>query len=198
MIARYGEWLPVADTDPVITLGEGSTPLVQAEVLSERLGCEVWIKVEGANPTGSFKDRGMTVAVSVSAGSRRAGGGLRLDRQHLGLGRGVRRPRPGCCRSCCCRPAGSPPASSPRRSCTARKVVQIEGNFDDCLGLARKLADDYPVALVNSVNPIRIEGQKTAAFEIVDDLGDAPDLHVLPVGNGGNISAYWRGYTQYA
>ena len=197
LIARYREWLPLADTDPVITLGEGSTPLVEAEVLSERLGCEVWIKVEGANPTGSFKDRGMTMAVSVAAGSG--------------------------ARAVVCASTGNTSASAAAYAAKAgllpivllpagriatgklaqaivhgAKVVQVDGNFDDCLELARKLADDYPVALVNSVNPIRIEGQKTAAFEIVDDLGDAPDVHVMPVGNAGNISAYWRGYRQYA
>ncbi len=181
----------------MITLGEGSTPLVQAHALSQILRCETWIKVEGANPTGSFKDRGMTLALSVSAGQG--------------------------ARAVVCASTGNTSASAAAYAAKAgllpivllpagriatgklaqaivhgAKVVQVDGNFDDCLELARKLAHDYPVALVNSVNPIRIEGQKTAAFEVVDDLGDAPDLHVLPVGNAGNISAYWRGYTQYA
>ena len=139
----------------------------------------------------------MTVALSVSAGAGAQGGGLRLDRQHLGLGGGVR----GQGRAAADRAA----AGGPDRQGQARPGHRARrqggagrGQLRHCLELARKLADDYPVALVNSVNPIRIEGQKTAAFEVVDDLGDAPDLHVLPVGNAGNISAYWRGYTQYA
>jgi threonine synthase len=197
LIARYRSWLPVSDSDPVITLGEGSTPLVAGHALSELLDCDVWLKVEGANPTGSFKDRGMTVALSVAAGEG--------------------------AQAVVCASTGNTSASAAAYACRAglkpivllpagriatgkmaqaimhgAVIVQIDGNFDSCLELARSLADHYPVALVNSVNPVRIEGQKTAAFEIVDALGDAPDLHVLPVGNGGNITAYWRGYTQYA
>ncbi len=197
VIARYREWLPITDDDPVVTLGEGSTPLVEADSLSRQLGAEVWIKVEGSNPTGSFKDRGMTVALSVAAGSG--------------------------ARAVVCASTGNTSASAAAYAVKAgllpivllpagriakgklaqaivhgAKVVQVEGNFDACLELAQKLAHDYPVILVNSVNPIRLEGQKTAAFEVVDDLGNAPDVHVLPVGNAGNISAYWRGYTQYA
>ncbi|MET0692636.1 MAG: threonine synthase [Propionibacteriaceae bacterium] len=197
LIARYGSRLPVAASDPVITLGEGNTPLVSADALSELFDCEVWLKVEGANPTGSFKDRGMTVALSVAAGQG--------------------------AEAVVCASTGNTSASAAAYACRAglkpivllpagriatgkmvqaimhgAVIVQIDGNFDQCLELARSLADSYPVALVNSVNPVRIEGQKTAAFEIVDDLGDAPDLHVLPVGNGGNISAYWLGYTEYA
>ena len=196
VIARYRDWLPVSDSDPVVTLGEGGTPLVAAEKLSEILHCEIWIKVEGANPTGSFKDRGMTVALSVAAG--------------LGV------------QAVVCASTGNTSASAAAYAAKAglstivllpagriatgklaqaivhgARVVQIDGNFDDCLELARKLAHEYPVALVNSVNPNRIEGQKTAAFEVIDELGDAPDIHVMPVGNAGNISAYWRGYTQY-
>ncbi|HYP46285.1 MAG TPA: threonine synthase [Propionibacteriaceae bacterium] len=197
VVARYASWLPVAPSDPVVTLGEGSTPLVPADVLSEELGCDVWLKVEGANPTGSFKDRGMTVALSIAAGSG--------------------------AEAVVCASTGNTSASAAAYACRAglkpivllpagriatgklaqaimhgAVIVQIDGNFDQCLVLARALAESYPVALVNSVNPDRIEGQKTAAFEVVDELGDAPDLHVLPVGNGGNITAYWRGYSQYA
>ncbi len=197
VIARYRDWLPVADTDPVITLGEGSTPLVEAENLSDRVGGEVWVKFEGCNPTGSFKDRGMTVALSIAAGAHT--------------------------RAVVCASTGNTSASASAYAAKAgllpivllpagriaqgklaqavmhgAKVVQVEGNFDQCLELARKLAHDYPVTLVNSVNPVRLEGQKTAAFEVVDEMGDAPDLHVLPVGNAGNIAAYWRGYNQYA
>ena len=197
VIARYREWLPVADTDPVITLGEGSTPLVEAEVLSDRLGCEVWIKVEGANPTGSFKDRGMTVALTVSAGAG-AQAVVCASTGNTSASAAAYAAKAGLL-PIVLLPAGRIATGKLAQAIVhGAKVVQIAGNFDDCLELARKLADDYPVALVNSVNPIRIEGQKTAAFEVVDDLGDAPDLHVMPVGNAGNISAYWRGYTQYA
>ncbi len=196
LIARYYEWLPLSDTDPVITLGEGSTPLVEAEKLSDRLDCEVWIKVEGANPTGSFKDRGMTVALSVAAGSGARAvvcastGNTSASAAAYAVKAGLQ--------PIVLLPAGRIATGKLAQAIVhGAKVVQIDGNFDDCLELARKLADDYPVALVNSVNPLRIEGQKTAAFEVVDDLGDAPDLHVMPVGNAGNISAYWRGYTQY-
>ena len=197
VIARYRQWLPVADTDPVITLGEGSTPLVEAEVLSDRLGCEVWIKVEGANPTGSFKDRGMTVALTVSAGAG-AQAVVCASTGNTSASAAAYAAKAGLL-PIVLLPAGRIATGKLAQAIVhGAKVVQIDGNFDDCLELARKLADDYPVALVNSVNPIRIEGQKTAAFEVVDDLGDAPDLHVMPVGNAGNISAYWRGYTQYA
>jgi len=197
VIARYGEWLPVSATDPVITLGEGSTPLVEAGVLSDLLGCQVWIKVEGANPTGSFKDRGMTVALSVSAGAGAEAvvcastGNTSASAAAYAVKAGLL--------PIVLLPAGRIATGKLAQAIVhGAKVVQIDGNFDDCLDLARSLAENYPVALVNSVNPNRIEGQKTAAFEVVDDLGDAPDLHVMPVGNAGNISAYWRGYTQYA
>ena len=197
VIARYSEWLPVRDTDPVITLGEGDTPLVPANALSERLDCEVWLKVEGANPTGSFKDRGMTVAVSVSAGDG-AQAVVCASTGNTSASAAAYAARAGL-RPVVLLPAGKIAAGKLAQALVhGAQVVQIEGNFDDCLRLARHLAENYPVSLVNSVNPVRIEGQKTAAFEIVDALGDAPDLHVLPVGNGGNISAYWRGYRQYA
>lgn len=197
VIARYRAWLPIRDTDPVITLGEGDTPLVPADALSEELRCEVWLKVEGANPTGSFKDRGMTVAVSVSAGEG-AEAVVCASTGNTSASAAAYAARAGL-RPVVLLPAGKIAAGKLAQAIVhGAQVVQIEGNFDDCLRLARRLAEHYPVSLVNSVNPVRIEGQKTAAFEIVDALGDAPDLHVLPVGNGGNISAYWRGYTQYA
>jgi threonine synthase len=197
LIARYRDWLPVADTDPVITLGEGNTPLVVADVLSELVGSDVWIKVEGANPTGSFKDRGMTVALSVSAGAG-AKAVVCASTGNTSASAAAYAAKAGLL-CIVLLPAGRIAMGKLAQAVVhGAKVVQVDGNFDDCLDLARALAENYPVALVNSVNPIRIEGQKTAAFEIVDDLGEAPDLHVLPVGNAGNISAYWRGYTQYA
>jgi threonine synthase len=197
VIDRYREWLPLGDRDPVVSLGEGSTPLVGAQALSEQLRCEVWLKVEGANPTGSFKDRGMAVAVSralaegatavicASTGNTSASAAAYAARAGM--------------RPIVLLPAGRIAAGKLAQAVIhGAHVVQLDGNFDDCLQLARELADNYPVSLVNSVNPVRLEGQKTAAFEIVDALGDAPDIHVLPVGNGGNISAYWRGFTQYS
>jgi threonine synthase len=197
LIARYRSWLPIGEGDPVITLGEGSTPLVEAGALSERLGCEVYLKVEGANPTGSFKDRGMTVAVSVSA-AEGAQAVVCASTGNTSASAAAYASRAGML-PIVLLPAGRISTGKLAQAIVhGGKVVQVDGNFDDCLELARRLADSYPVALVNSVNNNRLEGQKTAAFEVVDDLGDAPDLHVMPVGNAGNISAYWRGYRQYA
>jgi threonine synthase len=197
VIHEYRDRLPVTDATPVITLREGGTPLVPAHVISELVGAEVFLKVEGANPTGSFKDRGMTMAISKAA---EAGA-----------------------KAVICASTGNTSASAAAYAVKAGMVsavlvpdgkiamgklaqavvhgatlLQVAGNFDDCLVLARELSEKYPVALVNSVNPDRIEGQKTASFEIVDMLGDAPDIHVLPVGNAGNITAYWKGYVEYA
>jgi threonine synthase len=197
VIARYRDWLPLSDSDPVITLGEGSTPLITAEKLSEMLRCDVWIKVEGANPTGSFKDRGMTVALSIAAGQGvqavvcASTGNTSASAAAYAAKAGLS--------TIVLLPAGRIATGKLAQAIVhGAKVVQVDGNFDDCLELARKLGHEYPVALVNSINPNRIEGQKTAAFEVIDELSDAPDLHVIPVGNAGNISAYWRGYTQYA
>jgi threonine synthase len=197
VIRRYRSWLPVGDADPVVTLGEGDTPLVPAQVLSELIGSEVYLKVEGANPTGSFKDRGMTVAVSVAAGSGAQAlvcastGNTSASAAAYAVRAGIR--------PIVLLPAGRIAAGKLAQAVVhGAHIVQVDGNFDQCLTMARELAAHYPIALVNSVNPVRIEGQKTAAFEIVDELGDAPDVHVLPVGNAGNISAYWRGFVQYA
>ena len=197
LIEEYRDRLPVTPSTPVVTLREGGTPLVYACVLSEMTGCQVWLKYDGANPTGSFKDRGMTMAISKAA---EAGA-----------------------RAVICASTGNTSASAAAYAVKAgmvcavlvpegkiamgklaqavvhgAKLLQVQGNFDDCLTLARDLADNYPVSLVNSVNPDRIEGQKTASFEVVDLLGDAPDIHCLPVGNAGNITAYWKGYVEYA
>jgi threonine synthase len=197
VIAAYRDRLPVTGSTPVVTLHEGGTPLLPAPELSARTGCEVYLKVEAGNPTGSFKDRGMTVAISMAAG------------------RGAR--------TVICASTGNTSASAaafaarggldcavlvPRGKIALGKLaqalvhgarlLQVEGSFDDCLEVASKLAVEYPVALVNSVNPDRLQGQKTAAFEIVDALGDAPDIHCLPVGNAGNITAYWMGYKEYS
>jgi len=198
VIEQYRDWLPpLPGNSPVITLGEGATPLLPAPVLSERTGCEVYLKVEGANPTGSFKDRGMTMAVSMAV-SRGATAVICASTGNTSASAAAYAARAGL--SCAVLvPRGKIALGKLAQALVhGAKLLQVDGNFDDCLELARKLAADYPVALVNSVNPDRLEGQKSAAFEIVDALGDAPDVHCLPVGNAGNISAYWMGYTQYA
>ncbi|WP_100498260.1 threonine synthase [Geodermatophilus chilensis] len=197
LIEAYRSRLPVSDTTPVVTLQEGATPLVPAQELSRRTGCDVYLKVEGANPTGSFKDRGMTMAITkakeegaqavicASTGNTSASAAAYAARAGLVCAVLV--------------PQGKIATGKLAQALVhGAKLLQVQGNFDDCLALASKLAIDYPVSLVNSVNQYRIEGQKTASFEIVDVLGDAPDIHCLPVGNAGNITAYWQGYREYA
>jgi threonine synthase len=197
LIEAYRSRLPVSDSTPVITLQEGATPLLPALELSRRTGCEVFLKVEGANPTGSFKDRGMTMAITkaveegakavicASTGNTSASAAAYAARAGLTCAVLV--------------PQGKIAMGKLAQALVhGAQLLQVEGNFDDCLALASKLAIDYPVSLVNSVNQYRIEGQKTASFEIVDVLGDAPDIHCLPVGNAGNITAYWQGYREYA
>ncbi|ABP56081.1 threonine synthase [Salinispora tropica] len=195
LIDAYRDRLPVTATTPVVTLHEGNTPLLPAPVLSGRTGCEVYLKVEGANPTGSFKDRGMTVAVSkaveadnkviicASTGNTSASAAAYAARAGLTCAVLV--------------PQGKIALGKLAQALVhGARLLQVSGNFDDCLSLAAKLAQDYPVALVNSVNIDRLHGQKTAAFEIVEALGAAPDIHCMPVGNAGNISAYWLGYSE--
>jgi len=180
-----------------VTLLEGGTPLVFAPRLSERTGTTVHLKVEGLNPTGSFKDRGMTMAVSeaVARGQKAV---LCASTGNTSASAAAYAARAGIT-SAVLIPQGKIAMGKLAQAVMhGAKIIQIDGNFDDCLELARKLTADYPtISLVNSVNPVRIEGQKTAAFEIVDALGTAPDVHALPVGNAGNITAYWRGYTEY-
>jgi len=197
LIEEYREWLPVTDATPVVTLQEGGTPLVPAPVLSGLTGCDVFLKVEGANPTGSFKDRGMTMAISkaVEAGSKAV---ICASTGNTSASAAAYAARAGLLCAVLV-PRGKIALGKLAQALVhGAKLLQIDGNFDDCLALASKLSQDYPVTLVNSVNPDRIEGQKTASFEIVDALGDAPDVHCLPVGNAGNITAYWKGYVQYA
>lgn len=197
LISRYRQWMPLAEGDTVISLGEGSTPLVHAEHLSNLVDGDVWVKVEGANPTGSFKDRGMTVAVSMAA-ARGAKAVVCASTGNTSASAAAYAVKAGMT-PVVLLPAGKIAKGKLAQSIVyGAKIVQIKGNFDDCLLIARKLDEVYPIALVNSVNPDRIEGQKTASFEIVDALSDAPDMHLLPVGNAGNITAYWRGYVQYA
>jgi threonine synthase len=197
VIEEYRERLPVGPATPVITLREGGTPLVPAQRLSEIVGCDVHLKVEGANPTGSFKDRGMTVAISKAAeeGARAV---ICASTGNTSASAAAYAVRAGMVCAVLV-PSGKIALGKMAQALVhGAKLLQVDGNFDDCLRLARDLAEHYPVSLVNSVNAFRIEGQKTAAFEVVDVLGDAPDVHCLPVGNAGNITAYWKGYKEYA
>jgi len=196
LIAEYRDRLPLSAGDVVVTLGEGGTPLVPACEISERTGAEVYLKVEGMNPTGSFKDRGMTMAITdaLRNGSRAvicaSTGNTSASAAAYAAKAGMK--------SAVLVPQGKIAMGKLAQAVVhGATILQVDGNFDDCLNLARDLAKQYPVALVNSVNPTRLQGQKTAAFEIVDALGDAPDIHCLPVGNAGNISAYWMGFTEY-
>jgi threonine synthase len=196
VIEEYRDRLPVDAATPVVTLREGGTPLVPAPVVSEMTGCEVWLKVEGANPTGSFKDRGMTMAISRAAqdGARAV---ICASTGNTSASAATYAVRAGMICAVLV-PQGKIALGKMSQALVhGSRILQVDGNFDDCLELARGLSESYPVALVNSVNPYRIEGQKTAAFEIVDALGDAPLVHCLPVGNAGNITAYWKGYREY-
>lgn len=197
VVEEYRERLPVGADTPLVTLHEGGTPLLPAHRLSECTGCDVLLKVEGGNPTGSFKDRGMTLAISkaveegakavicASTGNTSASAAAYAVRAQMTCAVLV--------------PQGKIAMGKLAQALVhGAKLLQVDGGFDDCLEVARKLAAEYPVSLVNSVNRYRLEGQKTAAFEVADVLGDAPDAHCVPVGNAGNIAAYWLGYTEYA
>ncbi|MEP6821014.1 MAG: threonine synthase [Chthoniobacterales bacterium] len=198
MIARYHEFLPVSASTPVVSLGEGSTPLIPCPRLSARVGrgCEVFVKYEGLNPTCSFKDRGMTVAVSkaieagISAVVCASTGNTSASAAAYAARAGIK--------CAVILPAGKIAAGKLVQAYAyGAKVVAIQGNFDDALRIVRELGIRADFEIVNSINPHRIAGQKTAAFEIVEELGNAPDLHFLPVGNAGNITAYWAGYREY-
>jgi len=197
VIREYAARLPSLAGAPVVTLQEGGTPLIPCENLSRMTGANVLVKYEGLNPTASFKDRGMTTAMSVA---KRSGAKAVICASTGNTSASAAAYATKAGMSCAVLVPDGRIAMGKLSQAVAHgaTLIQVEGNFDDCLTVARKLADAYPVELVNSVNPARIEGQKTAAFEVVDALGDAPDIHVLPVGNAGNITAYWRGYTEYA
>ena len=196
VLEEYADWLRVPDGTPVVTLREGGTPLVESRWLSELTGGEVWLKVEGDNPTGSFKDRGMTVALSVAVGQgAEAVVCASTGNTSASMAAYAARAR---VQPLVLVPQGKIAAGKLAQAIVhGARVIMVRGNFDDCLRICRELSERYPVALVNSVNPMRLEGQKTAAFEVVDFLGDAPEVHVLPVGNAGNVSAYWKGYVEY-
>ena len=198
LINKYKKYLPVTDTTPIVTLNEGNTPLIKADNLAKKIGleCNIYLKFEGCNPTGSFKDRGMTLAVtkakeeganaiicastgntSASAAAYGAKAGLKtyvlIPDGYIALGK------------------------LSQAMMYGAEIIAIQGNFDKALEMVREISDKYPITLVNSVNPYRIEGQKTGAFEICEALGQAPDYHFIPVGNAGNITAYWKGYKEW-
>ncbi|GAA4719423.1 threonine synthase [Pedococcus ginsenosidimutans] len=196
VIREYADRLPTLAGAPVITLQEGGTPLIPAEHLSSLTGANVLVKYEGLNPTGSFKDRGMTAAISVAARNG-AKAVICASTGNTSASAAAYATKAGM--ACAVLVPDGKIAMGKLSQAIAHgaTLLQVAGNFDDCLTLARKLAEAYPVELVNSVNPARIEGQKTASFEVVDALGDAPEIHCLPVGNAGNITAYWKGYREY-
>jgi threonine synthase len=196
LINHYREYLPVSDKTPVVTLYEGHTPLIPVEFLNKLTGLQVFVKYEGLNPTGSFKDRGMTMAISkaceknarivmcASTGNTSASAAAYAARAGIKCAVLV--------------PNGNIAMGKLAQAMIHRaQVIAIDGNFDAALNLVKEITSKYPVELVNSLNPFRIEGQKTAAFEICDFLGDAPEFHAIPVGNAGNITAYWKGYKEY-
>jgi len=197
VLHEYRDRLDITDATPIITLGEGGTPLIPADALSRRTGAKVYVKYEGMNPTGSFKDRGMTMAVSkavehgakavICASTGNTSAAAAAYATHAGITSAVLVPE------------GKIAMGKLAQAIAHNgQLLQVQGNFDDCLDIARDLAANYPVHLVNSVNNDRIEGQKTAAFEVVEVLGDAPDFHFIPVGNAGNYTAYSRGYKEEA
>ena len=198
VIEAYREFLPVSDSTPVITLNEGNTPLIRASRLREAIGApiELYLKYEGANPTGSFKDRGMTVAVSkaVEEGARAV---MCASTGNTSASAAAYAARAGITAAVLIPKGAIAMGKLAQALIHGAKVIAIEGNFDDALNLVRSITSRYPITLVNSINPYRIEGQKTGAFEICDQLGRAPDYHAIPVGNAGNITAYWKGYKEY-
>ncbi|HEV2095499.1 MAG TPA: threonine synthase, partial [Chthoniobacterales bacterium] len=198
VIERYRAFLPAPETMPVISLGEGSTPLLHSPRLSAIVGrgCEVFIKYEGLNPTCSFKDRGMTLAVSKAV-ERGAGIVVCASTGNTSASAAAYAARAGI-RCAVVLPAGKIASGKMVQAIAyGATIVAIDGNFDDALRIVRELGARADFAIVNSINPDRIAGQKTAAFEVVDELGDAPAAHLLPLGNAGNISAYWAGYSEY-
>ena len=197
VIDEYREFLPVTEETPIITLNEGGTALVKSKYIGPKAGVELYFKLEGLNPTGSFKDRGMTMAVSkaLEEGSKMV---MCASTGNTSASAAAYAARAGI-RSVVCIPKGAIARGKLAQALVhGATVIAVEGNFDDALRIVREITSSYPVTLVNSINPFRIEGQKTAAFEICDQLGDAPDYLCIPVGNAGNITAYWQGFKEYA
>ena len=197
VLVRYADWLPIDESTPAVTLGEGSTPMVRAASLEQATGAdEVWLKLEMCNPTGSFKDRGMAVAVAKAV-EQGATAVLCASTGNTSASAAAYAARCGL-RAFVLVPEGRiAKGKLAQAAAHGARILAVDGNFDDALRSAQQLTERLPVALVNSLNPYRIEGQKTAAMEIVDQIGDAPDVHCIPVGNAGNITAYWRGYCEY-
>jgi threonine synthase len=198
VMSRYREYLPITDNTPFVSLNEGSTPLIYSPRLSEKIGrdFQVFIKYEGLNPTGSFKDRGMTVALSkaVEGGARAV---ICASTGNTSAAAAAYAARAGI-KCIVLLPAGKIAMGKLMQAFAyGSQVVAIDGNFDDALRLVREISETENISVVNSINQHRIEGQKTASFEIIEELGDAPDLHILPVGNAGNITAYWKGYREF-
>ena len=195
LIERYRDSLPLEPGDPVVSLNEGSTPLVEAPVISERVGARVLLKLEGANPTGSFKDRGMTVAVSRAKGSG-AEAVICASTGNTAASAAAYAARAGL-RGAVIVPEGKIAIGKLAQALVhGARVIALRGNFDQALTIVRELAGSHPVELVNSINPYRIDGQKTAAFEVLEELGEAPEALAIPVGNAGNVTAWWRGFTE--
>jgi threonine synthase len=198
IIHQYREFLPVGEGTPIVTLNEGNTPLIRADGIRQHLGlsCEVYLKYEGLNPTGSFKDRGMTLAMS-KAMERGAQAVICASTGNTSASAAAYAARAGL-RAFVLIPEGKIALGKLAQAMFhGARVLQIRGNFDDALRIVREISERYPVVLVNSLNPDRIEGQKTGAFEVCEQLGDAPTYQFMPVGNAGNITAYWRGYREY-
>ncbi len=196
VIEEYREHLPVTGATPVITLLEGNTPLIRARALSARLGLEVYLKYEGLNPTGSFKDRGMTMAISKAL-EEGASSVICASTGNTSASAAAYAAKAGI-KCIVLIPSGAIALGKLSQALMHGAVVlAVRGNFDDALRVVRRVAEEQPIVLVNSLNPYRIEGQKTGAFEICDVLGRAPDVHAIPVGNAGNITAYWKGYREY-
>ncbi|MGN7477861.1 threonine synthase [Solibacillus silvestris] len=196
LIEEYKQYLPVTENTPALSLNEGNTPLIPLVNLSKELGIELYGKIEGANPTGSFKDRGMVFAVAkaIEEGSKVV---ICASTGNTSAAAAAYAARAGI-QSIVVIPKGKVALGKLAQACVyGAKIIEIEGNFDDALNIVRKIGETTPIALVNSVNPYRIEGQKTAAFEIVDQLGQSPDYLCIPVGNAGNITAYWKGFKEY-
>jgi threonine synthase len=197
VLEHYKNYLPLSEKTPILSLGEGNTPLVRSKALAQETGCEIYFKLEGCNPTGSFKDRGMVLAVAKAA-EMSARAVVCASTGNTSASAAAYAARAGL-KCAVLIPSGQIARGKLAQAVVyGAKILAIDGNFDRALELTKELAEQFNFSIVNSINPHRLEGQKTAAFELVDDLGRAPDVVALPVGNAGNITAYWMGFTEYA